>query len=124
MLATNAGKDAPLTKKTNPFYQFTHEKKLRTRTMAVLKALDAAEDPRAHAEPLAQLIVELTDVGMGHFFMVPLRELRMGFVVEQSAQLALSSIKAILGPMVRNIVMRMDERQLRYISGYIRDLMD
>ena len=119
--------DSKKTDKKNvdkPFFRFSHSKKLRTQTLKVLDKIDDAEDPTIHRGALASLVVELTDAGMTFFFLDPLHKLKMGFVMDQTANLGLSSVLRILAPMVRNIIGRMDDKQLRFVSTYIRDLMD
>ncbi|MBI1318294.1 MAG: hypothetical protein GC168_04985 [Candidatus Hydrogenedens sp.] len=107
-----------------PYYRFIHSKALRNRTLALLDAIDTDDDPTVHRNGLADHIVELTDAGMSYFFLEPLKKLKMSFVVNQSASLGIGSTLRIMGPVVRNIVGRMDKKQLRQLSKIMRKMME
>lgn len=49
-----------------PSLRFHHSTELRTRTLAVLDALESADDPTEHREALAEVVMELTDVGLAY----------------------------------------------------------
>ncbi len=106
-----------------PFFRFTHAKPLRTRTLGILDAIDMDIDPCAHREALANLIVDLTGEGMNFFFLVPLTKLKMGMIINQSASLGVGSVVRIMGPILRNIIGRMDKKQLRHVSKIMREMM-
>ena len=106
-----------------PFLRFHHSKALRTKTLAVLSALERAEDPTAHRDALSGLVMELTASGMDYFFMGPLRLAKPGFVVEQSARLGLAGVLQVMGPVVRQVIGRMKEPQLVSVCGSIRQFM-
>ena len=68
-------------------------------------------------------MVELTNAGMDDYFLKPLRLTKVGFVVQQTANLGVAGATRIMAPMIRNIIGRLDKDQLLSISGYIRQLM-
>jgi len=110
-------------KATKPFFRFTHSKALRVKTLKVLDAIDEDDDPTEHREALCLVINELTDTGMHFFFLDPLASLKMGFVMDQAAGLGVSGVLRIMGPTIRNIVGRMDKKQLRQVSKLMREMM-
>ena len=48
---------------------------------------------------------------------------KVGFVVQQSANLGVAGATRIMAPMIRNIIARLDRRQLLVVADYIRRLM-
>jgi hypothetical protein len=107
-----------------PFFRFTHSKALRVKTLKILDAIDKDTDPTPHRNDLADNISELTEAGMQYFFLGPMESLKMGFVVSQAANLGVISVLRIMGPTVRNIISRMDKKQLRQVSKIMRQMME
>ena len=105
-----------------PFLRFYHSARLRTKTLAVLTALEKAADPEKHRETLADLVVELTESGMDYYYLRALKLGKAGFVVEQSARLAMSGAVKLIGSVSRTFIVRMDAAQLLVVSRHIREL--
>ena len=114
----------PALQADRPFIRFYHSERLRAKTLAVLVALEEADDSTRHRGALSEVALELVDSGLDYCLMRPLRLARVGFVVEQTAQMGVSGVKRVLTPVIRNIIGRMDEQQLLTISNHIRDLME
>ena len=110
-------------KKEPPFLRFYHSEALRTKTLAVLTALEDSSDPTKHRDALAKLVVELNDAGMDYCFIQPLKRAKPGFIVEQSASLGMAGALQVIGSVVRNIIGRMDKPQLLSVSASIRQLI-
>jgi hypothetical protein len=106
-----------------PFLRFYHSAGLRKETLSVLSALERAQDATDHREALADIVVELTNSGMDYYFMKPLKLVKAGFIVEQSANLGLVGAQQVMGSVIHNIIGRMDRPQLLFVCGYIRQLM-
>ncbi len=106
-----------------PSLRFFHSQALREETLAVLDALEAAENPRAHAKALAALVGKLTESGLDYYFMRPLEEARAGLVLEKTARLGIGGATRMLGPLLGNVLGRLDGNQLRAIAAHIRHLM-
>lgn len=106
-----------------PFIRFTHSKALRKRTLDVLDAIDEVPDPTPLREDLSALLSELTEAGMQFFFLDNVKKLKMGFVVTQSSNIGVASVLRIMAPTVRNIVGRMDKKQMKQVSKIMRGLM-
>ncbi|MFW5397514.1 MAG: hypothetical protein XXXNARYT_003242 [Candidatus Accumulibacter regalis] len=96
---------------------------LHARTVQLLDTLEHAEDPTVHRAALGDLVVEVTNSGMDYCFLKPLLLAKVGFVVQQSANLGVAGATRIMAPMIRNIIARLDRRQLLVVADYIRRLM-
>jgi hypothetical protein len=107
----------------NTFIRVYHSEALHRRTLAVLGALEQADDPTTHREALANLIVELTSSALDYCFMQPLRLTNPGFIVERIASLGMTGVQQIIGPAVHQIIGHMDGKQLLSISHSIRKFM-
>lgn len=106
-----------------PFLRFHHSAPLRARTLEVLETVESADKPTEHSGRLTDLILELTDAGMDQFFLQSLKATKANFVVQQSASLGLSGVQKVMGTVTRNIVGRMDDKQLLSVCGSIRQFM-
>ena len=109
--------------KALPFLRFCHSEALRSKTLAVLTALEESPDPTQHRDALAKLVAELNNAGMDYFFIQPLKQAKPGFIVEQSASLGMAGALQVIGSVVRNIIGRMDKPQLLSVSASIRQFM-
>ena len=132
-MPTSASRAAPVAakrapKKTaelnpKPFLRFHHSRELRVKTLAALVAVENAEKASAHAGELTELVLELTDSGMDQFFLQSLKATKANFVVQQSAALGLAGVQKVMGTVIRNILGRMDDRQLLVVCASIRQFM-
>ncbi len=105
-----------------PFMRFHHSHDLQTRTEALLAALEAAPDATVHGDALADLVAELTEAGMNYYYLRALKAARSGFVVEQSARLAMSGAVKLISSVSRKFIVRMDHAQLLSVATHIRAL--
>ena len=108
---------------SKPFLRFQHSVELRAKTIEVLEAVETAERATAHSGRLTELVLELTDCGMDQYFLQSLKAAKANFVVQQSAALGLSGVQKVMGTVIRNILGRMDDRQLISVCGSIRKFM-
>lgn len=108
---------------SRPFLRFHHSPELRAKTLEVLEAVEDAEKASIHSGRLTELILELTDSGMDQYFLQSLKATKANFVVQQSAALGLSGVQKVMGTVIRNIIGRMDDRQLLSVCGSIRKFM-
>ena len=106
-----------------PFLRFHHSRQLRDRTLEVLEAIESAGDATVHSARLTELVLELTESGMDQYFLQSLKATKANFVVQQSAALGLAGVQKVMGTVVRNIIGRMDGRQLLSVSASIRQFM-
>jgi hypothetical protein len=106
-----------------PFLRFYHSEALRKKTLSVLTSLERASDATTHRDALANIVVELTNSGLDHYFLEPLKRAKPGFMVEQSANLGMLGVKQVMAPVIRQILGRMDSPQLLSVCGSIRQFM-
>ena len=107
-----------------PFLRFYYSENFRAKTLAVLSTLEEARDSTRYRGALSDLIVELTESGMDYYFLRPLKLAKVGFVVEQSANVGMSGVMRLLSTVIHNIISRMDKTQLLIVCSYIRQLME
>lgn len=108
---------------SKPFLRFHHSQELRVKTLEVLEAVEGAEMATAYSGQLTELVLELTDSGMDQYFLQSLKATKANFVVQQSAALGLSGVQKVMGTVIRNIIGRMDDRQILSVCGSIRKFM-
>ena len=108
---------------SKPFLRFHHSQELRAKTIEVLEAVEKDGKANAHSGRLIELVLELTDCGLDQYFLQSLKATKANFVVQQSAALGLSGVQKVMGTVIRNIVGRMDDRQLLSVCGSIRKFM-
>ena len=128
---TPATRSKPATKRsappaeaaTGPFLRFHHSEALRKKTLALLGAIEDADDPTVHRDGLAGLVVELSNSGLDAFFIQPLKHAKAGFIVEQSAKLGMKGVQQVMASVIRQIIGRMGSPQLISVSGSIRRFM-
>jgi hypothetical protein len=106
-----------------PHLRFYHSESLRTKTLSVLDALEAAPQPTRQREALADLVLELTECGFEYYFVRPVQVAKVGFIAEQSTKIGIATILRVIGPVARRVIGGMDAQQLLSVSGYIRHLM-
>jgi hypothetical protein len=124
--AAAAAKRAPrkaAAPRPKPFLRFHHSHELRVRTLQVLETVEGAQQASVHSGHLTELVLELTSTGMDQFFLQSLKETKANFVVQQSAALGLSGVQKVMGTVIRNIMGRMDDRQLLSVCESIRRFM-
>ncbi len=107
-----------------PSLRFHHSTELRTRTLAVLDALESADDPTEHREALAEVVMELTDVGLAYYFLKPVQDAKVGVLAMQTTKVGLAGILRLMSPVARRVLGGMDREQLLGVSAHIRELMD
>jgi hypothetical protein len=103
-----------------PFLRFYHSPELQSKTEAVLTALEQSAEPADHGEVLADLVAELTEAGMSYYYLRALKG--HGFLVEQSARLAMSGGMKLISSVSRKFIVRMDGEQLLAVAQHIRHL--
>lgn len=108
---------------SKPFLRFYHSPELRTKTFEVLDTVESAEKATAYSGQLTELVLDLTECGMDQYFLQSLKATKANFVVQQSAALGLSGVQKVMATVIRNILGRMDDRQLLAVCGSIRRFM-
>lgn len=106
-----------------PSLRFRYPAALHAQALEVLEALETAEDATRHRGALSDVVLELTEAGLDYYFVKAVRDADVGYVAEQTTKLGLSSIRKVMGPVVRRVIGGMSADQLRSVGGHIRELM-
>lgn len=106
-----------------PSLRFHHSVPLRKRTLDLLDTLEQAQDATEHREALAEVVVELTRSGMEAYFLQPLKLAKAGFILEQTASLGLAGAQQMMGPVIRQMIGRLNGPQLVSVCSSIRQFM-
>lgn len=106
-----------------PALRFHYPAALHARVLEVLGALETADDATPHRGALADVVLELTEAGLDHYFVKAVQDAKVGYVAEQTTKLGLSSIQKVMGPVIRRVIGGMDHDQLLSVSRHMRELM-
>ena len=113
----------PAARSARPFLRFYYSGSLHKKTLALLGKVERARDPAAHRDALADIVVELANSGLDYYFMKPLKRARTGFILEQSASLGMAGVRQVMASVIRQIIGRMEGRQLLSVCSSIRLFM-
>jgi len=112
-----------MTETTKHSLRFFYSPELQATAIKVLTDLENAEDPLKCRDALGNLVAELTDSGMGYYFLEALELAKVGFVKKQTANLGIIGAVKIMRSVIHKIIGGMNKEQLLIICGYIRQLM-
>jgi hypothetical protein len=101
---------------------FCRSEALQTRVHAVLGAIEAQPDDPQHGAALADLVNELIDAGVDHYFLRGLKHAEVNFVVMQSARLGLSGAMRLLSSVSRQFILRLEPKQMLLVVAHLRSL--
>ena len=90
--------------------------------LAVLEALEAAENPEEHREALADLVADLTESGMDYYYLRALKLSNAGYMAQQSARMGIAGAVKMISSVNRRFIMRMDRKELLAVTSHIRSL--
>jgi len=108
---------------SKPFLRFYHSEALRKKTLSLLGTVEHAPDATTHRDALAKIVVELTNSGLDHYFIEPLKLAKPGFLAEQSANLGMLGMQQVMASVIHQIIGRMDRPQLLSVCRSIRQFM-
>lgn len=106
-----------------PALRFHYPAGLHAQVLGVLEALETADDATPHRGALSDVVLELTEAGLDWYFVKAVQDAKVGYVAEQTTKLGLSSIRKVMGPVIRRVIGGMNHEQLRSVGGHIRALM-
>lgn len=108
---------------SKPHLRFYPAKELHSRLITLLNQIENSSDATLHSAKLSESVRELTTAGLDYYFVKTLKEARVGFVTQQSANLGLIGVQQVMAPVIRNIIGRLEHAQLQAIAQSIRQLM-
>lgn len=106
-----------------PSLRFYPAEDLHRRLIALLDQIEDSPDATLHSAKLSEAVRELTTEGIDYYFLKTLKEAKVGFVTQQSANLGLTGVQQVMAPVIRNIIGRLEHAQLQAIAQSIRQLM-
>jgi len=106
-----------------PSFRFHYSAALHAQVLEVLEALETAGDATRHRGALSDVVLELTEAGLDHYFVKAVQDAKVGYVAEQTTKLGLSSIRKVMAPVIRRVIGGMNHDQLLSVSRHIRELM-
>ena len=119
---TAATRVSPSAAKAEPSLRFYHSKALRTRSDAVLSALEKSPTDARHGAAVADLVAALVEAGMEYYFLRALQLAKVGFIKEQSARLGVSGATQLINSVSRKFIVNMDSTQLLVVAAHMRSL--
>jgi hypothetical protein len=108
---------------SKPYFRFYPAMDLHSRLIALLDQIEDSSDATLHRVKLSESVNELTTSGLDYYFVRTLKEAKVGFVTQQSANLGLMGVQQVMAPVIRNIIGRLEHAQLQAIAQSIRQLM-
>lgn len=108
---------------STPSLRFYPPKDLHIRLVALLDKIEDGSDATLHRAKLADSVKELTSAGLDYYFARTLKEAKVGFMTQQSANLGLMGVQQVMAPVIKNIIGRLEHAQLQAIAQSIRQLM-
>lgn len=111
------------TASTLPFIRFHLTEELHAQALDAVKTIAADPKPTEYSGALADLIVELVEHGFDFYFSEPLRQAEAGFVINKTADVGLSATQKMMAPVIRNVIAKLDNEQLRTICVFIQQIM-
>ena len=108
---------------SKPSLRFYPTRDLHARLIALLDEIEESSDATLHRAKLSESVRELTTAGLDYYFVRVLKEVKVGFVTQQSANLGMMGVQQVMAPVIRNIIGRLEHAQLQDIARSIRLLM-
>ena len=108
---------------TLPFIRFHLTEALHQEARDAVNTIAADPKPTEYSVALADLIVELVQHGFDFYFSEPLRQADAGFVINKTADVGLSATQKMMAPVIRNVIAKLDDEQLRTICVFMQQIM-
>ena len=96
---------------------------LRERTEAIIEKVRTDTTPKAHADELIEIIVELTHTGLHSYFLAPLERVEIGTLGLGAARVGVATAGKSLPTLVRRVLGKMSDDQLREIVEIMDEML-
>jgi len=96
---------------------------LRERAEVIIEKVRGDRTPKAHADELIEIIVELTHTGLHSYFLAPLERVEVGTIALGTAKLGVAAAGKSLPTLVRRVLGKMSDEQLREIVEVLDEMM-
>jgi hypothetical protein len=96
---------------------------LSQKTYQVMENLREAPGDKAYRKALIDIVNELADVGLDHFFVKSLKHANMGFLKIKTAEIGLTTFKNGLKPILKSLVNGMGDKQIIKIVDFMEGVV-
>ena len=110
-------------KKIREHLAFQVPEELRDRAEEMIRTVRADPTPKAHADELIELIVELTHTGLHSYFLAPLERVEVGALAMGTAKFGVAAAGKSLPTIVRRVLGKMNDDQLREIVEILDEML-
>ena len=109
--------------KKRQYLAFLVTEELRERVHAVIEKVREDSTPKAHADELIEIIVDLTHLGLYSYFLAPLERIGVGALALGTAKVGVATADKSLPTLVRRVLTRMDDDQLREVAEILDEML-
>jgi hypothetical protein len=96
---------------------------LHERIHGVLARLREAERPSERVSELIDVVVEMTDRGLTHYFLTPLEVAGVGRISQATAKVGLASVGKGLPLVIRKVLSSASDEELLALADFVEDLL-
>lgn len=96
---------------------------LYERVTGIVEVLRAAEKASDHMAELAEIIAEMTDRGLGYYFLRPLDEAGMGAISRGTAKVGIASLSKGIPLIVKRVLGSASDQELLAVADFMERLL-
>jgi len=96
---------------------------LSKKTFQVIENLKESPGEKANRKALIDIVNELADVGLNHFFVKSLKHANLGFIKIKTAEVGIATFKNGLKPILRSLVYGMNDKQVLKIVEFMEGVV-
>lgn len=93
------------------------------KTFQVIQNLKEAPGEKPNRKALIDIINELADVGLNHFFVKSLKHANLSFLKIKTAEIGIATFKNGLKPILRSLVYGMNDKQIVKIVEFMEEVI-
>ena len=96
---------------------------LLAKTEAIIGKLRSADDQRAYSKELIEVILELTETGLGAYYLRPLEIAKVGFASRSAAKVGIAAASKGIPVIVRRVIGKMSGEQLLTVAEFVDGIL-
>ncbi len=105
------------------FLAFELRPELLAKTEAIIDKLRSADDRRAHAAELIEVVLELTRSGLDAYYFQPLELAAVGFTARSTAKAGIATGAKGISMIVRRVLGSMSNEQLLTVADFMDGIL-
>lgn len=105
------------------YLAFPISRELRERIAEIALSIRGSEDPSEHVPELVELIVDLTNQGLGHYFLHPLEVAGVGMMSLATAKIGIASAGKGIPMVVRRVIRSASDEELLALVDFMEELV-